>query len=375
VINSTIRGNSAGTGGGIESAGTLNLFDSFVLNNTASEGGGLGGSGTFVIDGTVFSRNNAVVAGGGILVTYYGAITMTSSVLSDNHATDGGGILTGGAAALIASSITGNTATIGGGISNWTALTLEGTTVSGNTAAVGGGIASDYSMTISNSTVSGNTASVGGGGIFNNEYTNLSMYNSTVSANSASLGAGLLYDSSPNRVILKNTIFAYNGSQNCATEFYAGSLNSYGYNISSDTSCTLTGHADRTNTDPLLGPLADNGGPNQTHALLAGSPAIDAGSPDCPPPTADQRGAPRPYDGDDDATAVCDIGAFEYQGELPPTPTASPTPTPPSIGGISLNPASASGGGFDAWLLIIGLVSAGAIAAAGALSLIAMRRA
>src|SRR3970282_626777 len=60
-----------------------------------------------------------------------------------------------------------------------------------------------------------------------------------------------------------------------------------------------------------LGPLANNGGPPQTHALLAGSPAIDAGSPDCPPPATDQRGVARPQG------PACDIGAYERAGVNP----------------------------------------------------------
>ena len=65
------------------------------------------------------------------------------------------------------------------------------------------------------------------------------------------------------------------------------------------------------NADPLLGPLADNGGFTMTFALGSGSPAIDAGSPAiCP--TTDQRGWPRPVDGDLDGSAVCDMGAYEY---------------------------------------------------------------
>jgi len=59
----------------------------------------------------------------------------------------------------------------------------------------------------------------------------------------------------------------------------------------------------------MLGPLADNGGPARTHALVEGSSAIDAGSPDCPPPVTDQRGVARPQG------VACDIGAFEFEGD------------------------------------------------------------
>src|SRR5439155_790888 len=75
-------------------------------------------------------------------------------------------------------------------------------------------------------------------------------------------------------------------------------------------------------------PLQDNGGPTPTHALLPGSPAIDADGSDCPPPATDQRGFPRPVDGNDDGVATCDIGAYELGGTAPGCPK---TPTFPSI--------------------------------------------
>jgi type II secretory pathway pseudopilin PulG len=109
-----------------------------------------------------------------------------------------------------------------------------------------------------------------------------------------------------------------------------GTVTSLGYNISSDDAGGfLNGPGDQINTDALLGPLQDNGGPTFTHALLPGSPAIDAGDPSfTPPPFFDQRGGPafeRVVNG------RIDIGSFEVQGSTStptPTPTASLTPSP-----------------------------------------------
>src|SRR5207249_3567210 len=108
-----------------------------------------------------------------------------------------------------------------------------------------------------------------------------------------------------------------------------GTVTSHGYNLSSDDAGgNLNGPGDQINTDPLLGPLQDNGGPTFTYALLPGSPAIDAGDPNFIPPTFfDQRGPGfnRVVNG------RIDKGSFEVQsstGTPTPTPTASPTSTP-----------------------------------------------
>jgi hypothetical protein len=87
----------------------------------------------------------------------------------------------------------------------------------------------------------------------------------------------------------------------------------------------LTGPGDQINTDPLLGPLQNNGGPTFTHALLPGSPAIDAGDPNfTPPPLNDQRGCSfdRVFNG------RIDIGSFEVQPPHRPCATPRPRPTP-----------------------------------------------
>jgi hypothetical protein len=108
-----------------------------------------------------------------------------------------------------------------------------------------------------------------------------------------------------------------------------GAVISDGYNLSND-SCGgfLTGPGDQTNIEPMLGPLQDNGGPTLTHALLPGSPAINAGDPNfTPPPSYDQRGPGF----DRVVNGRIDIGSFEVQGSTPtptPRPTARPRPTP-----------------------------------------------
>ena len=161
-----------------------------------------------------------------------------------------------------------------------------------------------------NSTISGNSAGTSGGGIYN-FHSSLRVTNSTITGNSAASGGGIYNDGHCARVVeISNTILNAGASgENIFND--GGTVTSLGYNLSSDDGGGyLTGPGDQINTDPLLGPLQDNGGPTFTHALLPGSPAIDAGDPNfSPPPFNDQRGCPfdRVFNG------RIDIGSFETQ--------------------------------------------------------------
>jgi hypothetical protein len=206
---------------------------------------------------------------------------------------------------------------------------VSGNTVSCSGAACnasGGGFLLPFdTLTLTNSTVTGNTAScsgtgcgAAGGGLTNRSDATLTLTNSTVSGNTVSCsgascatqGGGLINVSGT--VTLQNTIVA----KQLAGPDCAGTITSNGFNLDSDNTCQLTQPSDKPNvSNPLLGPLQDNGGPTQTHALLPGSPAIDAVTSGCPPPATDQRGVARPQG------AACDIGAFEFGAGAPATLT------------------------------------------------------
>ena len=200
----------------------------------------------------------------------------------------GGGILNGSGATLTItnSTISGSTAAFGGGIFNTGPLTIANSTVTGNTGSQGGGVYSNSSLTITNSTISGNTVNSEGGGVVN--LGTAAITNSTLSNNSGSDGGGIF---TIGAVQIGDTVLNAGASgANIANN--GGTVTSLGYNLSSDNAGGfLTGPGDQINTDPLLGPLQDNGGPTFTHQLLPGSPAIDSGDPNfSPPPFFDQRG-------------------------------------------------------------------------------------
>ena len=215
----------------------------------------------------------------------------------------GGGIYNQGTLALTDSTISANTAgDDGGGIWNDRTLILTDSTVSANTAINGGGIGNGGTLTLTNSTISVNTANKGAG-IWNGNGAKLTLTSSTVSNNTGGQGGGIWNSGTAD---LTNAILAGNSAPNSPD--CSGTLGLSGHNlIGSGDGCTFTpASGDLVNVNPKLGPLADNGGPTKTHALLPGSPAIDAGD-DSKCPAIDQRGVARPQG------ARCDIGALEVE--------------------------------------------------------------
>ena len=327
ISDLTISNGKSDDGGGIFNLGTLTVSNSTLSGNLSGNsapsfgGGGILNIGTLTVTTSTLSGNSAASEGGGIL--NLGTLTLTNSTLSRNSAgSSGGGIFNRGTLTVTNGTLAGNSAVGGGGIFNdlRVPLTVTDSTLSGNSAFDGGGILNEGTLTVTNSTLSGNSAT-SGGGIFNDEGT-LTVTNGTFSANSATggetAGGGIFNEGS---ATVKNSIIANStAGGNCG----GSTISPLGVNFSTDKTCgpgfTVVPSAGAGGLN--LGPLHDNGGPTFTHALLPGSVAIDAviSPADCndlsavpAPVTTDQRGLPRPADGDGNGSALCDAGAFELQ--------------------------------------------------------------
>lgn len=277
----TVIGND---GPGVVIYGALTMERCLVDSNN---GGGLNlgaGSSGDISDSTI--TNNTLIGGNGAGIYNAGNLDIVNTTISDNIGDQwAGGIFNNGILRLIRSTVSGNDDTQGGA-----GIVVQGDTV------------------ISNSTISGNM----GDGIYvtADASATLDMYSSTITGNQD--------DGLDNSKIvgLNNTILAGNAGKNCTN---SQAISSYGYNLEDSNDCVFNNTGDRLNTDPLLGPLQDNGGPTFTHALLARSPAIDAGDPNgCSDPwgilVTDQRGVMRQIDGNGDGADICDIGAYEWAG-------------------------------------------------------------
>jgi len=250
-------------------------------------------SGVTLMDGNVASAAGPGL-GGALLVPATSTLTLTDTTISGNSAGDlGGGIYSEGEVELVRSTVAGNDALSGAGIYQATgqngSLTLTASTVSGNTArGSGGAITSLAPLVLTRSTITGNSAEGVPDALF--------------------LGGGTAQ--------VTDTIIDAGGAQACIGQWASFTT---AYSLVHGSGCPLGGTGNRQG-DPMLGLLQNNGGQTNTHALLAGSPAIGAANPDPRLCTGtDQRGVTRPQQG------TCDIGAFEY---VPPPPPPSPPPQP-----------------------------------------------
>lgn len=307
----------------------LTVTDCEFRNN----GGGIRGNYgvTMTVTRCTISDNHVTGEGngGGIEAFYESELTVIDSVITNNSSEGTGGGIGGSPSPVIirGCTIAGNTAAIGGGV-NGGDLSITASTISGNTATdEGGGVYSHTgNVKIVNSTLSGNVAGRRGGALLTYYQGEVTILNSTITGNSAENYGGLVNLASlpievGNSIVAGNISTASDTNASTGRDLQ-GDFLSLGHNLigvapaASDFTHGVDGDLVGTAAspvDPLLGPLANNGGPTRTHALRYGSPAIesaDSGLVAVPlfpaPPFTDQRGQPRIVGG------VADMGAYEF---------------------------------------------------------------
>jgi predicted outer membrane repeat protein len=295
ISNSELSGNAALSGGAIflTADSNLSLANTSFEGNFAETGGAIRSSGLITVLESSFRLNTVDLPGGG---------------------SRGGAFYNQGELSLIASTLDGNLGRNGGGaIYNTGTVTISTTSIIHNWSSGTSGIANHGVLSITNSTISSNQSgmSVGFGtslpsAAISNSEGLIEIHSSTIVDNMGS-GPGLSA-SRGGSVTITNSIIANNQGGSC---WVLADIQTDGSaNLDTDETCVSFTH----HGNPFLGPLANNGGPTLTHALLYNSPAVDSALGDCP--GADQRGVIRP-DGD-----ACDLGAYEYallgMGGLPP---------------------------------------------------------
>ncbi len=359
IDSCTFSGNTAGSSGGaVHARGLMTVSDSTFSGNTAASQAIGGGGAVYAFAGGTVDRclitGNEILNGGdGGGIAARANLSITDCTITDNHTIaptgssgPGGGISAGwnyGSTTLTItrSTISGNStkgrSSNGGGISA-NRLNLFDSVVNDNSSdgnlSTGGGVFAVYA-TIVNSTISGNRALLippfqfgdrnfgGGVRIFNSA----TIRNSTITGNSAPEGGGVFF-STATASDITNSIIAGNTAPS-APDLQLGQSGTgqLRFNLIGDTAgmsaavvTALVATGNLVNVSPQLGPLSNNGGPTMTHALLPGSPAIDAGDPAALAgaggvPEFDQRGLPwgRVADGNLDGGLRIDMGAFERQ--------------------------------------------------------------
>lgn len=384
TLSGTLVSNNASTGG---PGGMWVDFSNVAVSNTTFSGnsGTIGGAGyiytssdnshTGTITGSTFSENSSTGSGGAL---YVGSDTVTIDASTFSYNTSSYGLYGGGAiyaagvspgTIITNTSFTGNQATApsggdGGAIFVLNLASCRGCTFSGNSATASGGAvfagANDGAeFDAVDSTFSGNTA-FGGGAVSTSATVTLASVTITdntatgghnVSDGNGSFGGG--GGTNGVDVRARNTIIAGNhsplGGADCE-----GQITGPGYDlVGDDTNCSVTATpgpnqvgTSATPIAPGLAALADNGGPTMTCALLASSPAGDAGDPsgctdkDGLALATDQRGQPRVVDGNSDGIARCDLGAYEAPSGTFASPTTTTTVVPTTTTTSSLPPTT-----------------------------------
>jgi predicted outer membrane repeat protein len=308
-VNITDAAGEHGAGGAIFNRGTLSLDTVTISNNSAlRSGGAIHNDGTLTLTRSTV-RNNAVTA------------------IPTGNAGAGGGIVNRGAMQVFQSTISANSTTGAGGA------------VDAGVVAAGGAGDGAGKATFANTTVSGNVSTGNGGGMFFSAAPLATVVNTTITNNSSDgLGGGGIWVNYGGSVTLTNSIVARQVRGEDCWFLSFGNMIGGGNNLDSDATCPSS----TTVADPMIGSLANNGGPTLTHALLLGSPAIgtanNAIATAFPVSSVDQRGVPRPQG------ASSDIGAFEFL-PLATTTSVATSGTPSALGGsVTFNATVTSGG-------------------------------
>ncbi len=332
-------GNVALLGLGGVDGGTLRIVNTLLATGRTESGAGGNlcvDSGTLHLERSTLSSGNCgggFGGGGGLWLSSGTASSIVLSTITGNGGTYlGGGIYaslsSGGSLTLESSTITLNSAAIfgnGGGITSLGGeIRIENSTVSENNAAFGGGIGSaGTDLQLIDSTVSGNFSYTSGGGVYFTEGAggSLLLRHTTVTANrSLGGGGGLVVGtlSAPDVVQLDHSILA-NPSVDLIVSNDPASITANYTLVGNLGTAILSGGHNLIGIDPRLGPLADNGGPTETHIPLSGSPVLNAGNPAIPsPPATDQRGFARIVG------PAIDLGAVEAELESVEVPMSSP---------------------------------------------------
>lgn len=388
--NTTVRNgyfyipeNDAAGGGGILNQGTLTITGSTISDNGASAysiyGGGIHNTGQLTITASTIRNNwcsgSQGCRGGGIASSgSYNSLTLLGSTISGNQAfgqngASGGGVMAGGELTISDSTFHDNTVdswywASGSALMSYGSASITGTTFDANISNThdyedhGSAITNGGDMTIANSTISNNQGEYydfNNEGVTNEPEGYLTITNSTVTGNAGGIRVVCDYYSGDTHTYLHRTLVSGNGVEvqkygdgMCFNQVFVNSHNLFGQNGNPGVSGFNPGPTDIVPTvglNAILSPLANNGGPTQTHALPAGSPALDrAPNASCtaaPVNGLDQRAQPRNQNGSGSASSnECDVGAFERAGSATPVGAFYlSTAKAGTVGGVAFAPA------------------------------------